>query len=242
MTNKQENRGKMKAKLYGIGTGPGDPELLTIKAVKAIEKCAVIAVPTHSGEDRTAYSIIEPYAMGKEILECEFAMSKDMDERVQARLVAAGRIMDCLDSGKDVGFITLGDSTTYSTYMYVHEIVVAKGYEAEVIPGVTSYAAAAAALGTALCAGDEMLMVIPARHSLDTEALLDFPGNKVLMKSGANLLKVLDELKARGLSLNTQIVSRATMEGQRLYRSIAEFEADPDTGYFTVAIVKEDKQ
>jgi precorrin-2/cobalt-factor-2 C20-methyltransferase len=71
----------------------------------------------------------------------------------ETRQIAAADIIKYLDDGKDVGFVTLGDPTTYSTYMYVHEIIVSKGFDAEIIPGITSYSAAAAALGTALCVG-----------------------------------------------------------------------------------------
>ncbi|MCL2632177.1 MAG: precorrin-2 C(20)-methyltransferase [Coriobacteriia bacterium] len=229
----------MIGKLYGIATGPGDPELLTIKAIKALGRADVIAIPAHSGEDRTALAIVQQYVQDKEVLECFFAMSRNVDERVAARKAAAQSIVRYLDAGKTVGFITLGDSTTYSTYMYVHEIVTELGYPAEIIPGVTSFAAAAAALGIALCIGDESLTVIPARHSQDISELLDIPGNKVIMKSSANLVSVLEELKRRGQNNNTYVVSRASMADQRLFRSIDNFLEDPETGYFTIAIVKE---
>jgi precorrin-2/cobalt-factor-2 C20-methyltransferase len=228
-----------KGKLYGIGTGPGDPELLTLKAIRVIEQCDIIAVPGHSGEDRTALGIVEAHIAGKELLEVHFAMSRNMEERVAARLAAAQSIIDKLEQGHDVGFITLGDTTTYSTYMYVHEYIVTAGYEAEIIPGVTSFAAAAAALGIALCSGDETLTIIPARHSLDISELLDMPGNKVIMKSSENLRTVLAELKARGLNANTKVASRVTMDGQALFNSIDEFEQSDEGGYFTLAIVKE---
>jgi precorrin-2/cobalt-factor-2 C20-methyltransferase len=226
-------------RLYGIGTGPGDPELLTLKAIKAIGLCDVIAVPKHAREDKTALTIVSEYVKGKATLECFFAMSRDMSERRAARVKAAEDIMTCLDSEQNVGFITLGDPTTYSTYMYVHELIVAKGYTAEIIPGVTSFAAASAALGIALCTGDETLTIIPARHNQDIEELLDYPGNKVIMKSGENLMVVLAELTRRGYADSTYVVSRATMSDQRLFKGIDSFFADPETGYFTVAVVKQ---
>ena len=231
----------MKGKLYGIGTGPGDPELLTLKAVQTIQRCAVLAIPRHSGEEQTALNIIAEYIRDSELMDCYFAMSRDYNERIAARQTAAEQIIQRLDIGQDVGFITLGDPTTFSTYMYVHEIVATLGYETEIIPGVTSFAAAAAALGTAQCVGDETLTIIPARHSRQIGELLDAPGNKVIMKSGENLLAVLRELQQRGYNQQTMVVCRATMSGQRLYRSIDEYLDDPDTGYFTVAIVKENE-
>ena len=229
----------MRGTLYGIGTGPGDPELLTIKAVNAIQKCSVIAVPKAGEGEGTAFSIIEPYIYGKELLECRFSMDRDMAKRKEARRVADSNIMECLDAGKDVGFATLGDPTTYSTYMYVHEIIASEGYATEIIPGITSYAAAAAALGIALCEGDETLTVIPARHSATMEELLDYPGNKVVMKSGENLVPVLNALKERGYGDRTKIACRVSMESQRLFASIEEYASSPEAGYFTLAIVKE---
>lgn len=228
----------MKGKLYGIGAGPGDPELLTIKAVNAIHKCSVIAAPKAGAGEGTALSIISKYLHGKQLLECRLSMDKDINKRKEARTTAAGEIMKYLDDGKQVGFITLGDPTTYSTYMYLHEIIASKGYEAEIIPGVTSYAAAAAAFGTALCEGGEPLTIIPAAHSESTDKLLDYPGNKVIMKSGENLLNVLGMLKERGYGDKVRIASRVTMDAQRLYKNIAEYEQSPEPGYFTLAILK----
>ena len=231
----------MKGKLYGIGTGPGDPELLTIKAVNTIQKCDVIAVPQAGSGDRTAFTIVEKYLGGKELLECRFAMEPNMAKRREARQVVADNIMKFLDAGKDVGFVTLGDSTTYSTYMYVHEIVVGKGYDAVVIPGITSYAAASAAFGIALCEGSETLTVIPASYDSDIDQLLDRPGNKVIMKSAENLAQVLEKLKKRSYGEQTKIACRCTMEGERLFNNIDEYEKSPESGYFAIAIVKEKK-
>ena len=228
----------MKGKLFGIGLGPGDPELLTLKAVSTIKKCGVIAVPKTIEGENVAFSIVEPYLHGKELLECRFIMEIDMAKRQEARRIAAAQIIAFLDTGKHVGFVTLGDPTTYSTYMYVHEIVMGKGFDAEIIPGVTSYAAAAAALGLALCEDNDTLTLIPANHCDNLDVLLDTPGNKVIMKSGGNLRSVLEKLKEHGLAANTAIASRVTMDGERLYASIDEYEKSPETGYFTVAIVK----
>ena len=230
----------MSGKLFGIGVGPGDPELLTLKAVNTLNKCGVIAIPRTGDGERTAFSIIEKYLEGKEVLECRFAMDKDMTRRTEARQIAAGQIIRYLDSGKDVGFVTLGDPTTYSTYMYVHKIIAGKGYDVEIVPGVTSYAAAAAAFGTALCEGSEILTIIPAGHSDGIDELLDHPGNKVIMKSGANLTRVLEKLKLRGYGDRVKIACRATMDGQHLYTSLEEYEQSPEAGYFTLVIVKED--
>ena len=228
----------MKGKIFGIGVGPGDPELLTLKAVATLQKCDVIAVPK-TGNTRAAFDIVRDYVQGKELLECVFAMEHDMTKRRAARQVVARNIIQLLGEGKTVGFITLGDPTTYSTYMYIHSVITDMGFDAEIIPGITSFAAAAAALGVALCEDNEPLLIIPASHGGGTNELLDYPGNKVIMKSGENLMCVLEELKARGYEGRTKIASRVTQKGERLYHDIEAFEKSPETGYFTIAIVKE---
>ena len=229
----------MRGKLFGIGVGPGDPELLTLKAIKTIQKCDVIAVPGAGEGEKTAFSVVEQYLSEKELVECFFAMENNMEKRREARRLAAGKIMLCLENGKNVGFVTLGDPTTYSTYMYIHEIVVDSGFDARIIPGVTSYAAAAAALGLALCEGEEPLTIFPAARSESIDEFLQHPGNKVVMKSGDNLAFVLDALKKRGYGDRTRIACRVSMDGQRLYSCIEDYEKSPEPGYFTTVIVKE---
>jgi precorrin-2/cobalt-factor-2 C20-methyltransferase len=229
----------MKGKLYGIGTGPGDPDLLTLKAINTIEKCSVIAVPNTGESEKVAYSIVEKYIAGKQLHECYFTMTRDLEKRKEARLAAANEIISFLDNGKDVGFVTLGDPTTYSTYMYMHEIIVSKGYEAEIVPGITSFAAAAAALNISLCEGDDTLMIIPASQNEKIDELLKQPGNKVIMKSGRALAEVIEKLKKYGYGNKTKIACEVTMENQQLYSSIDEYEKAPDGGYFTLVIVKE---
>ena len=226
----------MVGKLFGIGVGPGDPDLVTLKAISTIGKCDVIAIPVTGNDESTALKIVEQYLNGKELLKCRFIMEHDMEKRRASRKAAGGDIAHCLEQGKDVGFITLGDPTIYSTYMYVHEIIIDMGYEAEIIPGITSFAAAASALGIALCEGNETLTIC-AGHGGGIGEILDTPGNKVIMKSGIGLTRVLDELKARGFEDSTKIACRVTMDGQRVFHSIEEYEKSPEEGYFTLAIV-----
>ena len=123
--------------------------------------------------------------------------------------------------------------------MLFRSAVAGRGFDAEIVPGITSYSAAAAALGIALCEDNEPLVIIPARHSRGADELLDGPGNKVIMKSGENLTRVLTHLKERGYGSRTKIACRVTLEGERLYDDIEAYEKSPEAGYFTVAIVKE---
>lgn len=231
----------LKGMLYGIGAGPGDPELITVKAVNIIRNCGVIAVPKTGDSEGEAQAIVKKYAEDKELLICRFVMEPDMAKRRAARMIAADEICGLLTKGIDVGFVTIGDPATYSTYMYIHKIITGRGYAAEIIPGVTSYSAAAAAFGIALCEDGEALTVIPARHGDAVDALIDGPGNKVIMKSGGNLENVLKKLKERGLGENVKVAFRVTMEGQRLFHSADEYLQSPEPGYFTVALIKSEE-
>jgi len=228
----------MKGRLIGIGVGPGDPDLLTLKAVKAIQECDVVAVPSPENSDRTAFFIVEKYLEGKQLLECKFSMEIDLQNRKESRANVGKDICKLLEEGKTVGFITLGDPCIYSTYMYIHKIVTKEGFQTEIVPGITSFSAASAVLNTSLCEGEEMLHIIPASCEYDIEKLIQMSGNKVIMKSGRKLKHVLSILKQKGLSDRTQIVERCTMEDQRIF-TIDEFEKVNDAGYFCVVIVKE---
>ncbi len=229
----------MRGKLYGIGVGPGDPELLTIKAIKTIKDCHVIAVPSAQNNDRAAFYVVEEYLENKPLISCLFSMEKDEEKRKELRIKVADDICSLLEEGKSVGFITLGDPSIYSTYMYVHKIALKRGFETEIIPGITSFTAVAALLNDSLCEGDEILHIIPASHHEDIEELLELQGNKIIMKSGKSLNKVLEILDKKGLSHKTKIVERCGMEGQRVFNNIEEFEKAEGVGYFTIAIVKE---
>mgnify|MGYP000211769030 CR=1 FL=1 len=133
--------------LYGVGVGPGDPELITRKAQRIIAQAAVLAVPDKGSGEKTALTIAGELAEGKEILLCDAPMVRDEAALDAAYEANADRVCALLDGGKDVAFLTLGDPTVYSTYLYLHRKVTARGYEAEIIPGVPSFCAVAAAKG-----------------------------------------------------------------------------------------------
>lgn len=230
----------MKGELYGIGTGPGDPELLTLKAVQTIKNCHVIAVPSTGNGDGAALTIVREYIKGKPLIECPFSMEKNPQKRELFRIKAADSICQILDTGLDVGFITLGDPTVYSTYMYIHKLVVQRGFSARIIPGIPSFTAAAGVLGTPLCEGNEALLIIPASDNDNLINLLSVPANKVIMKSGGNLDNVLSAIRELGLSENVKIVERCTMDDQQIFNSVEEIKNAGGTGYFSVILAKGD--
>ena len=227
---------------YGIGVGPGDPALLTFKAVDTIRRCDVIAVPEPDSAERTAITVVEEFLHGKELLECRFSMSRDEKTRMGRRNSVGQAIASVLKSGKSVGFITLGDPSIYSTYSYIRNIIRTCGFNTETVPGITSFSAAASMLDTSLCEGGESLHIIPASSDVDIEQYLDLHGVKVFMKSGKNIERVLDVLRRRGLSQQTRIVSRCTMENAQVFHSIEEFDKiqrESSLGYFSIILVME---
>ena len=160
----------MKGKLYGIGVGPGDPELLTLKAKRILEEADVIAVPVkEEGERSTALEIIRPVVslQKKALMEVVFRMAKDKEERKRCREAAGKQLTEVLDQGKNVAMITLGDVAVYSTYMYVNQYAAERGYETEIIPGIPSFCSGAAAAGLPLMEGNESLVVMKAGSSIE---------------------------------------------------------------------------
>ena len=223
-------------KLYGVGVGPGDPELLTLKAVRVLREADVVLVPDSVKADKTALHIASAYLQNKTVETVTTPMVRDKAVVDAAYTAAADRICALLDQGRQVAFLTLGDPTVYSTYMYIHEKVLARGYDVEVVPGVTSFCAAAARLNMSLCQGSEPLLIIPASHG--AEALIDVKANKVFMKAGKSILELKEELKKRGLLQHAAMVENCSMEGERVYEHFEDL-TEP-SGYFSLVIAKED--
>ncbi len=228
-----------KGTLYGVGVGPGDPELMTAKAIRLLRECDVVAAPLSTGGRQTALDIAAPYIEAdKPVRLFDMPMTHDKAARKASHDAAADAVCALLDEGKTVVFLTLGDPTVYSTYWYVHKRVAARGYAAELVPGVPSFCAAAAAMGRALCEDGEMLHIIPATHGR-AEAGLALPGSKVLMKTGRSVLEVRELLRQRGELANAALIERVGMEGQRLVEDLDEI-TEP-SGYFSIILVKEER-
>ena len=221
--------------LYGLGVGPGDPELLTLKAVRILSEADVIAVPDKGSGEKTALHIVSQYIHGKPLLPCVTPMVRDQQVLDSAHDQIADSICALLEEGKTVAFITLGDPTVYSTYMYVHRRVLARGYEAVLVPGVPSFCAVAARLGQSLCEQSERLMIVPASHR-DMEDCLDADANLVFMKAGREIGALREALRARGLLEKASLVANCGMEGEQVFPRFADM--PEDTGYFSVVLVK----
>lgn len=224
-----------KGKLYGVGVGPGDPELLTLKAARIIENADCIAAPNTGGRRRVALDIVADHLHGQEIVDCSTPMTKDASVLERAHDEVAERIATKLDQGKTVAMITLGDPCVYSTFFYVFDRLKPRGYDIEIVPGVTSFCAAAAKLQTPLCEGDESLLVSSISGGNVDEAL-DVPANKVLMKPSKDLGPLRESLRAHGQDTQAALVTDVGMPGEQVFPHLADV-AEP-TGYFSLVIVR----
>ena len=227
---------KTHGKLWGVGVGPGDPELLTVKAVRVLREADVVIVPDASSGDKVALNIVKDYLKDKQIQFVKTPMVRDKAVMDAAHEAAADTICALLDDGKQVAFLTLGDPAIYSTYMYIHQKVLHRGYAVEVVPGIPSFCAAAARLNQSLCLGREPLTIIPASH--DQNDLMDLPGNKVFMKAGRSILELQQALAEKGQLEGASMVENCSMENEHVYPHFADLK-EP-SGYFYLVIVKGD--
>lgn len=226
----------MKGKLYGVGVGPGDPELLTCKAVRIMEESDVIVVPGQEPKQTVAYQIAAggtAKIKDKPLIGVHMPMTKDPELLKSSHKQAVEPITALLDEGKQVVFLTLGDPCIYSTYIYIHKAVRQAGYETELINGIPSFLAVSARLNEGLVEAGEMLHIIPA--SYDIEAGIKSSGTKVIMKAGSQMKQVKQAIIQAGLE--GKAMERCMMEGEQIYESI---EAIPDhSSYYSLIIVKE---
>ena len=223
--------------LYGVSVGPGDPELMTVKAVRVLERCPVVAAPRTAGEKTLALDIASGAAdlRGKTILNLEFAMTRDPAELAASHRAAADTLENELREGRDVAMLNLGDVSVYSTFAYMMELLRADGFESVMIPGVPSFCAVAAALGTGLTEMNEPLHILPAGGMAVDEALR-LPGTKVLMKTGRAMPAVRAAIRRAGLADRTQLVQNCGLPDEKICRRLEE--ASDEISYFTTMIVK----
>lgn len=226
----------MRGTLYGVGVGPGDPELLTLKALRIIKEAPVIAVPAGKQEESVAYRIVReayPELDQKEVLPVPMPMTKDTKRLAESHRAGAAAVEQILDSGRDLAFLTLGDPTVYSTYLYIHRLVEQDGYPTEIVSGIPSFCAVAARLNMGLVEKAELLHVIPSSYPV--EEALGLSGTRVLMKAGKKMGQVKQQLEA--LSADVCMIENCGMENEKIYRSAEEI--PEDAGYYSLILVKD---
>ena len=213
--------------LYAIGVGPGDPDLLTLKAVKTLEKVDVIACPSKDNEPGIAYTIALqacPNIASKKTLSLNFPMQKE--KLMDAHNSAAEKILAELRSGKSVAFLTLGDPGFYSTFSYISDAVKKSGYNIEIITGIPSFCAAAAKIGLSIAEGDEAVMITAGEYKT-------FDGTLIIMKAGSKLKELKYAIRNDGKT--AYLIENCGMQNEIIYYGV---DMIPDkTGYFSLMIV-----
>ena len=227
----------VRGKLYGVGVGPGDPELMTVKAWRLISTAEIIAYLCANGRDSTARDIARPF-----FPDALTEIAIDMPMRVEREPAQAAYdkgsadIAAQLEQGRDVIMLCEGDPFFYGSFMYIYERLAAK-YETIVVPGVTSITACAAVMGKPLVERDQVLKVLPA--TLDAEKLrteLATASAAAIIKVGRHFGKVKAVLTGLDLHGHATAIEYATHENQ-IIRPLTEVEGDT-LPYFTTIIVK----
>lgn len=222
--------------LYGVSTGPGEPELMTVKAVKTIEMCDVIAAPRTKSKNCMALDIVRGIinVEDKEILYLDFAMKKDEKVLESTHRQHADAVEEYLAKGKNVAMLNIGDVSVFGTFCYIRELVEADGYETKAVAGVPSFCAAAAELGRSLTIMDKPLTIIPGSFEC-VGAGLDTPGTKVIMKSASAYSEIKKLLEEKGMIDNAVMIANCGLSNQIIVRNLRE--SDGDEGYFVTILV-----
>lgn len=229
----------MRGILYGIGVGPGDPELMTIKALKCMRESDVIVLASEPKEDCYAYRIAKAVFAEideKEIVCMPFLMIKEKKALEDSHNRIYKDISVLLEKGKNVAFLTIGDPSIYSTYSYIHRRELAAGGKAFMVSGVPSFCAAACAIGISLGDNKEEIHIIPG--SYDIRETLHLKGTRIYMKSGKKLAELKNALREAGTEpFYIYAVSNCGMENEKITSGLEAL--SEDSGYLTVVIVKE---
>lgn len=233
-----------KGRLFGLGVGPGDPELITLKALRLLKSAPVVAYHAAKGKKGNALTIVEEYLSPEQVLVP--LIYPVTTERLPAHMDYEqivsdfyGEITDTiashLDRGQDVAVIAEGDPFFYGSFMYIHDRLAGR-YETQVVPGVCSVLGASAVLGAPLVYRNQTLSILSG--VMDAEELkhrLADTGAAAIMKLGKNLDKVRAVLGDLGLMGRALYVERATMSNQRIV-PLAEVDGD-DCPYFSIILV-----
>ena len=225
--------------LVGIGVGPGDPDLITVKGLRALRAAPVLAYPAPESGESLARAIVAPHLEGGEA-KTEIPIRMPMvAARFPAREVydrAAREIGGHLDAGRNVACLCEGDPFFYGSFSFLFERMVER-YPVRVIPGVSSLTACAAAAGAPLATRNDVLAVVPATlGEAELRARLEAAEAAAIIKVGRHLPKVRAVLDSLGLLTGAHYVERATMERERLL-PLADVGAGTEAPYFSMVLV-----
>jgi precorrin-2/cobalt-factor-2 C20-methyltransferase len=228
--------------LYGIGVGPGDPDLITLKAVRTLQRVDVVYT---AASTRNRYSIavdiVTPHLKeGIPIVRLDFPMTREAEALNQAWGRNAVTVREALYQGRDAALITLGDPMTYSTFGYLMRTLKEQTPDVpiRIIPGITSYQAGAASAGRVLAEGEESLTVISgAMGPKSLREVIDHTDNVVMLKVYRNYREILDALKDMNLSRHAVLVSRCGFDGEQIVSNLDDL-PDETPPYLSLLLIK----
>ncbi|GEK27882.1 precorrin-2 C(20)-methyltransferase [Furfurilactobacillus siliginis] len=228
---------------WGIGIGPGDSDLLTIKVVKALKHLDVLYTPTaHNGKPSVAETIAKPYLpMGMTVKKRRFPMIKNGEERQTALQAVADEMAEDVAKGKNVGMLTLGDPAIYSTVSYIVQLL-PTSVPVKLLAGIASYSQLAASIGQPLMIDEESLGILSATEDFDSlkKMIMDYD-NLVIMKVSACFSDLYDFLKDEHLLDSAVLVENISMENQQVL-PLTGMENTDKVPYFATMLIKKGKQ
>ncbi len=228
-----------KGTLYGIGVGPGDPDLISLKALKILNKVSVIFAPFSTKNSYSIAKRIIKYHTKKDIQinKLEFPMTKDSKRLQDFWLQNSYSILNFLNQGKDVAFVTLGDPLTYSTFGYI--LLTLKKIDpkakVEIIPGISSYQASAAFIKTPLVKGEESFCVISGTANIEkVKSLIKNSDSCVILKPYKNYKKIVALLKELNLLNKAFLVLECGLDNEKVIQKLEEVDSIP---YLSLIII-----
>lgn len=226
--------------LFGIGVGPGDPELIPIKALRILEQVDMVFTAASTKNDYSlAVEIARPHIPEKAAIEkLSFPMSKDKMVMENAWRSNAGCIANALESGRSAAFLTLGDPLTYSTYGYVLRHLKAGWPHLAIhtVPGITSYQAAAAAINRPLVEGEQSLLIMSGVHGGERLArMADKPDKVVFLKAYRNVEGICHALEDADLLTGSVAVANCSRENEEIYNDLKAL-GQKQPNYWTLII------
>ncbi|MCS7463721.1 precorrin-2 C(20)-methyltransferase [Paenibacillus doosanensis] len=229
--------------LYGLGVGPGDPELITVKAFRILKESPVIAYPRKKmGAKSYALTITELYVNTEEktMIGLTFPMTRDREalEMQWSRTVSA--VWEHLEQGKDVAFVTEGDPMIYSTFIHLMRLMKERHPEVEIrsIPGISSVNASASRLGIPLADGDEQIAIVPATDDYDKmRTAIENHDCVVFIKVAKVIDLMIHVLRDLGLTDKAAVLTKVTSSEEMIWTNIVELQGK-GLEYLTLMVVK----
>jgi precorrin-2/cobalt-factor-2 C20-methyltransferase len=238
--------------LYCVGCGPGDPDLLTLKAINIIKNAEVIYTPTaRENKPSVALSIVEKFLTKKtEVRQLVFPMVKDYEKLREHWKTNAKEIADAVRNGKKAVYLTVGDPSLYSTWIYIHKEM-CKNYrdiEIEIVPGITSIFSFSAEIKTPIGEGEEIIGIIPACYNLDRlKIAAECCDTLVFLKDGRYFNNVIDILMESSFPEDSDIfiaedvsTDNETLQKRKLV-DVAKNKNENNDKYFSIMIAKKKK-